>query len=619
MPATDVRAELADLKKRIDDVEREGRANAGSLAVAIRKTRLQLVSAELRSSVEKLSPPTSLLPWKPRTGDIARPAIDDSLIDRLRKGEQVSGTLGNTEPVIGQANLLPNPLLEHSIGVAIGAVAARAMPAWSAHYVLNSGIAPPVFVDDLYQRGDANDNPLNSTIVAVGTSNSANNYDLDIYLYPTVPFTAVGVDPLPYLVASGRVTSLGAAPDPNFPTVRARIELWNNTTATVVAASDWLTDGDLAGGDLRQLVASLGGSPGADGYFWQLRVNIIKTGGAIGTQLCFGEPMLHYAYSPDPLPFSPLIAGWFPSEIVATYGNNAFPSFSFDGSQGLRLGGGTSTYDVRLDRVAAGELEFDTNGQAVATLLRLEATAGQRVVEDLRVAGDTGVRLRLTGDATAVGIELGSGVGARDWQLLRTAANVAQVGAGDTLDVLGALQLGGVGVSVIGHGAADHANLTRTAMFLPSWATLDGATLVNVGASPNLSQAINYADAAAQGAFWWWVLPQDYDSGVISIQPLWTPSASVAGTPAVRWTVTAKSVVTGTDVTAAGTTTNFTGLAAARTVNIAVTESAQSTGVTPTAGARMLIRLGRLGADAADTLTAAARLYGLLVSYTANQ
>jgi len=557
----DLRAELAALKRRVDEQEAENRANFGTVAVAIRKTRQQLVTAEVRSSVERLRPPTSLLDWTPRPGEPARPAIDDSLLDRLRKGEQVSGTLGNAEPVIGQTNLLRNALLESAPGVAFGAAPVRVLPHWSAHYVLNSGTAPanPV-VDDLYQRGDPDNNPLNSAIVELGTGTSTNTYDADFYIYPTVDFSCDGISPLPWLVGACRVTRLGDAVGSSYATARARLELFDG--ASVVAASEWVTFADLAGttGEVfpvRQLVVALGGTP-ADSYTWRLRINAVKTTAAAeSAYIFFGEPQLHYAYSPDPLPFAPFVGSWVPVSLEARHSNEEFDS-----------------------------LELGLSGSGVPRLL------------------------------------FGGGTAALDWQLSRTAADVAEVAAGDTLNVLGALQLGGTGVSVIGHGAADHADVTRQAFLLPQGAGMDGtATLILVGGGPvNFSNAVNYPDAATSGAFWSWQVPDDYLSGVISVRPLWSPAATDGVAHTVRWSVSAKELATGSDVTAAGTTTAFTGISAARTVNILVTENLQSTGVTPSgAGARMRIELQRIGADGADTYVGAVRLLGLIVSWTASQ
>lgn len=427
----DVRAEIAELKKRVDDVEREGRANAGSLAVAIRKTRLQLVSAELRQSVQKLDPPTSLLGWTPRAGDIARPAIDDSLIDRLRKGEQVSGTLGNTEPVIGQTNLLRNPLLEGFGGGSIGAVEAVVGPQWSGHYVLNSGTAPAGggFVDDLYLRGDPNNNPLNSAIVGITAVATTNTYDIDLYVYPTTSYTNNPDAALPYLVASGRVAGYSGVTSSAFSTARVRIEIWDETTATVVAASEWLPFSEVEDPPtIRQLVAALGGMP-LGSYSWQIRVNLVKTGALnVGGGIYFGEPQLHYAYSPDPIPFAPAIGSWVPREVAYQQSAEANPRMSLS-SDGLKLGDGASPQDVWLIRsdaetltIADGSLGELSGGLRVPGKIASIRGATTDAALEARVTGDVAERrfvVRANGQ-----LEWGSGAAVADVNLFRAGVDV---------------------------------------------------------------------------------------------------------------------------------------------------------------------------------------------------
>lgn len=171
------------------------------------------------------------------------------------------------------------------------------------------------------------------------------------------------------------------------------------------------------------------------------------------------------------------------------------------------------------------------------------------------------------------------------------------------------------------HGFADHTDLTRGILHLiPDDATLDVATLATVGSVPNAIRAINYADAATQGAYWMFPVPLDWASGPILVQPLWSPSATDATPHTVRWQMTVKDLTGASDVTAAGTTTTWTGDNSARTVNLLVYETAVSTTITPAAtGDLIKIEVLRLGADAADTYVGAVRLHALIITYTASQ
>ncbi len=166
-----------------------------------------------------------------------------------------------------------------------------------------------------------------------------------------------------------------------------------------------------------------------------------------------------------------------------------------------------------------------------------------------------------------------------------------------------------------------HGRVTATnKLFLAAaLAKLDVATAVNVGASPDLTGAVAYADAATNGAFWSLMVPADWVSGAITLQPVWSPGSTDASAHTVRWSITAKAVASASTVTAAGTTTAFTGSSSARTVGVVVYDTATSSGITPgAAGDLFRFELQRIGADVADTYVGVVNLLGVIVSYTAN-
>jgi hypothetical protein len=189
--------------------------------------------------------------------------------------------------------------------------------------------------------------------------------------------------------------------------------------------------------------------------------------------------------------------------------------------------------------------------------------------------------------------------------------------------VIGTLQQGGTGVSLIGHGASNHADITRSIFLNADNAKLAdtvAATFANIGAAPDFTSVVAYADAATQGAIWNFQVPLDWASGVITIQPVWSPGATDAVAHTVRWSYIAKTIAAGSTVTAAGTTVTWTGASAARTVGVVVFDTATSTTLTPAAAGDLFrICVRRIGADAADTYVGVVNLIGLIVTYTANQ
>lgn len=176
------------------------------------------------------------------------------------------------------------------------------------------------------------------------------------------------------------------------------------------------------------------------------------------------------------------------------------------------------------------------------------------------------------------------------------------------------------GLALDPHGAAQHTDITRKILLLAADAKLDVATAVNLGASANLLGAVAYADAATQGAFWTFEVPADWASGVITIQPVWSPGSTDGVAHTVRWSMTCKTLAAGVTVTAAGTTVAFTGSSATRTVAVLVYDTATSTTLTPAAaGDLFMVEIQRIGADANDTYVGVVNLIGAIVSYTASQ
>jgi hypothetical protein len=176
----------------------------------------------------------------------------------------------------------------------------------------------------------------------------------------------------------------------------------------------------------------------------------------------------------------------------------------------------------------------------------------------------------------------------------------------------------------IAHGAAQHTDITRSIWLRPEDATLGTAgtppTKTALGAVPDQIMTLRYADAATGDAYWSFIIPSDWASGVITAQPYWSPGSTDGVAHTVRWQYGAASKAVGGDVDSAGTTTAWTGASATRTATIMVIDTATSTGVTPgAAGELFKLNVARIGADGADTYVGTVDLVGVLITYTANQ
>lgn len=167
------------------------------------------------------------------------------------------------------------------------------------------------------------------------------------------------------------------------------------------------------------------------------------------------------------------------------------------------------------------------------------------------------------------------------------------------------------------HGAGDHTDITRSLYVNNDGWFLDGATSVSVGTAPDLIRGASCADAATNGVSFNLLIPQDFASG-LSITPIWSPGSTDAGANAVRWSVDHLVLAAGGDVDSAGTTSAWTGAAAARTITIMVVDTSQSL-AGGAAGNVLRVNLRRLGSDGADTYVGAVILIGIRIDYTANQ
>lgn len=186
-------------------------------------------------------------------------------------------------------------------------------------------------------------------------------------------------------------------------------------------------------------------------------------------------------------------------------------------------------------------------------------------------------------------------------------------------DVVGTLTKGGTAVSLLGHGAADHLDITRYLWLdRDSTPTADAGVASKVGVEPDAATAWLLADAATQGMYGQFGMPADAKAATaINATIFWSPQGAVTG--AVRWSLDALAFGAGNDVRAAGTTTAFTGSSAARTVGTIVAEATTQILASTNAGDIIRFNVRRIGADAADTYASGVLVVMIRIDYTATQ
>lgn len=306
-------------------------------------------------------------PGSARAGGIGMPEMRAGASD-------VDRTLGNIAPYFGQTNLLQDPTFELSEDVLLIGTVATGSGVWRTHYTLDAGTAPTTRRWELGLSRSSDYNPFNTIAQELRVSGFASG-TTTFYVYPNVGFIADPNSPaLPYLVASCRVGDFS-----NSISVMTNITSCTVTLQIIDAAGN--VDGESQPLDFKalasrnpeqqQLVAAI--PSGSDTYKWRLKVTVVASGAGGTLRVRVGEPMLHYAYSPDPAPFSPQLGRHYPVAIywpsvpssgiggfirTKTTGQSTIDLFEITGSGehkwGDGLGGG---FDAYLKRSPNGGLQ----------------------------------------------------------------------------------------------------------------------------------------------------------------------------------------------------------------------------------------------------------------------
>lgn len=173
------------------------------------------------------------------------------------------------------------------------------------------------------------------------------------------------------------------------------------------------------------------------------------------------------------------------------------------------------------------------------------------------------------------------------------------------------------------HGASRHTDITRSIWVpaRPSMVAREGATATTLGSVPNDNETVALADGLTQGVGFDVVMPKDAKAASPLLMAIyWAPAATDAASHAVQWEATFKARVAGDDVTAGGTTTTFTGVAAPRTQSLLVITPATQVLAACSADDYVPAYLRRLAAvDPPDTYVGTVQLLGVRLDYTAVQ
>ncbi|HEY6012384.1 MAG TPA: hypothetical protein VIU37_00195, partial [Candidatus Limnocylindrales bacterium] len=354
-------------------------------ARAIRRTRQQVQQNELVESVRRLRPSTNLLNWDPRPGRANAPAIEDSLLDRLRRGDPVADSIGNVLTFYGIQNLILDPTMESVYPPAatssVEAVWSRSLLGAPAWYVKDGGTSATGSFGVEYLRDDPIDNPYNSAAVRMRlTATGSGTHTLEVR---SVNWAIVNFPVLPYLVGAVRVARLFNNTDTNVTSRKLILELYDQSSAVVRASNTVDLELNVPIDTQKQLVVSIpfaGESWESNNFQIRVRLELVTTGATGTAYFHIGEPQLILSYSPDPPPYTPNIASWHPIK-VASYGrtdpdvvleaavtpeSNARISILNSGT--ILWGSGSAAADTDLYRGTANQLKTTDTLYAVGGL-----------------------------------------------------------------------------------------------------------------------------------------------------------------------------------------------------------------------------------------------------------
>jgi len=311
----------------------------------------------------------------------------------------VANTLGNTEPYIEKMNRLTDPTFDgfnvDSVPVA-SETGTSTYGHWLTKLLSGSYLANRPRIGLEYERANS-DNPFNSVELFFETDAVQASGTHETRLRSAGVGGGIALV-LPYMVASIKLNNVWGwlGFEANVTSKTVTLEIYNATHSTVVAtttANLYETNPNAYPNRAFRLWTAY---PLVAGDTWdefQLRItlSVVTTGPGGGLFINLGEPQLHYAYSPDPVAYAPVLGHWYPCDVrgqnnnfsLTSFGTVAegnVPKFSV-GSGGLqRWGTGASLHDIALERSATSTLKvhdpFSSNG--VLQTQNLNATGTRR-------------------------------------------------------------------------------------------------------------------------------------------------------------------------------------------------------------------------------------------------
>jgi len=377
----DVQRELGELRKQLEDLQRESRANADTLAGAIRKTRQQIDANELEGSVRRGRPSAAAKLWDPRAGEFVEPDLATSLISRLRAGDPVGNRMGDlTSENLGLRNILTDARLASVpyTSTTLTSSYKRVAEDWEAK-VTAGGTSVSAYLHRS-QRLDPYSDPFQSDLMGFVMENWT-TAGTAVVRMRSVGFTAGrAFDPtvLPWAVFSASIykdIQWNQAFD-HCSAVTVRLLIRNATDSTDLAIGAPVDFLNMVEGQYVRLSVAGPSTILADAAYFVLEITATFTGTAVGGDftVAVGNPQIEVAPYQSPTAFVPeptasrllnytQAGGESPELLVARITGEGTPRFTVGAvypsdAVVLAWGGGSTGLDVDLKRTGAGVLDI---------------------------------------------------------------------------------------------------------------------------------------------------------------------------------------------------------------------------------------------------------------------
>jgi hypothetical protein len=352
---------------------------------------------------------------------------------RVVGADSIASSLGNTSPYTGVANALADPTFEEIDFHLLTTSWSNIGSSWEGRYVLNSGTAPDhVAIEFSELRDHHHDNPANSATINVWAWHEAAGTitgDITIELCSHPTSFAPRFSRPPYMVAGVRAE---ARPS-QAATVNAAVELWATSDAThgslVASSSIALSPLGANTGAYPPLVWA--SSDPATNLPWDHEWYVVykvrgtytdahtwAAGGDDAIWIRVFDPQLHQAWSPDPIPYAPLLGRWVPAWVEGRgAGSIAYIHLAgeshyrfFIGPNGdIAWGPGATAEDARIYRSGTKTITADDDAAGAVTLNVIGQidNAGTKVVGSRQTGwgAPTGTATRTTFATSTVTLE----------------------------------------------------------------------------------------------------------------------------------------------------------------------------------------------------------------------